>query len=75
MHDQLRAVAYQPDMLDGVGNFDCGTESYQSELAGWLPNEAPEAMVKGTKVWLYFNRAGEIVGFGSLGPTNWRYPD
>src|SRR5436309_3452459 len=75
MHDQLRAVEYQPDMLESVGIFDCGSERYQSELANWLPNEAANAMAKGTRVWLYLNQAGEIVGFGSLGPTNWRYPE
>ncbi len=75
MHDQLTAVEFQPEMLADIGNFDCGSESYQSELAGWLQNEASAVIVKGTKVWLYFNQAGDIVGFGSLGPTNWRYPE
>lgn len=75
MHDQLRAVEYQPEMLAGIGAVDCGSETYQSELAVWLQNEAPDAITRGTRVWLYFNQAGAFVGFGSLGPTNWRYPD
>lgn len=75
MQDQLKAVEFQQEMVATVDAFDCGSESYQSELAGWLQNEAQEAITRGTRVWLYVNQAGAIVGFGSLGPTNWRYPD
>lgn len=75
MFDRLRAVPYQPDLRDDLPRFDFGDESYQSELDFWLASESTEAMKKGTKVWLYLNQADVVVGFGSLGPSNWRYPD
>jgi hypothetical protein len=28
-----------------------------------------------TQVWLYETEEGDLVGFGSLGVTKWRYPD
>lgn len=31
-------------------------------------------MKRGTEVWLFENTAGDIVGFGSVGKTRWRWP-
>ena len=28
-----------------------------------------------TRVWLYYNAAGQMVGYGSLGITKWEWPD
>ncbi len=33
-----------------------------------------DSIAKGTKVWLFENAGGEIVGFGSVGRTRWRWP-
>ncbi len=33
-----------------------------------------DSVKKGTKVWLFENAEGEIVGFGSVGRTRWRWP-
>ena len=75
MADRLTALPYSPDMVDEVRHFDFGVEPYHQEIADWLVNGVTEAMSYGTKVWLYGNPAGEIVGFGSLGETTWRYPN
>jgi len=75
MPDQLRAVAFAPELLSEVAEFDCGDEPYQKELATWLQKEAVSALGRGTKVWLYINEANEIVGYGSLGQTRWKYPE
>jgi RimJ/RimL family protein N-acetyltransferase len=37
--------------------------------------EAIPALTRGTKVWLYANRAHDVVVYGSLGLTRWKYPD
>src|SRR5947209_8281695 len=75
MADLLRFVVFTPDLLDLVRDFDYGNEPYQKELADWVRNEAATALERGTKVWLYVNQADEIVGYGSLGVTRWKYPD
>jgi GNAT superfamily N-acetyltransferase len=73
--DVLLVVPFTPDMLAAVPGFDCGDEPYQQELAHWLLQEAVPALLRGTKVWLYLNQAGEFVGYSSLGATRWKYPD
>lgn len=73
--DRLTAIPYSPDMVDEVRHFDFGSESYHREMSHWLLSEVAVAMSYGTKVWLYGNVSGDIVGFGSLGETNWNFPD
>jgi GNAT superfamily N-acetyltransferase len=75
MPDLLRFVTFTPELLDEVRDFEYGDEPYQKELAAWMVNDAQTALQRGTKVWLYVNQAGEIVGYGSLGVTRWKYPD
>jgi ribosomal protein S18 acetylase RimI-like enzyme len=75
MADLLRFVVFAPDLLDQVRDFDYGDEAYQKELADWMRNDAVPALGRGTKVWLYVNQAGEVVGYGSLGVTRWKYPE
>jgi GNAT superfamily N-acetyltransferase len=72
--DVLLAVPFTADMLDAVGGFTYGAEPYQQELAHWLLEDSVPAILHGTKVWLYRNRAGDFVGYGSLGLTRWKYP-
>ncbi|HUY76907.1 MAG TPA: hypothetical protein VMV29_09055, partial [Ktedonobacterales bacterium] len=49
--------------------------------AQWITNTAPdeknviEHLRDGTKVWLYLTGQGDIVGYGSLGITTWKYPE
>src|SRR5712691_4411166 len=74
MSDLLQPVRFTPDLLAEVQEFDCGVEPYQHELAVWLLRDAVAASARGTKVWLYANQADEVVGFGSLGLTRWKYP-
>jgi len=75
MSDLLRFVPFTEDLLDRVHGFDLGDVDFQKELGDWLRSDAVAAMQRGTKVWLYVNQAGEIVGYGSLGVTRWKYPD
>jgi hypothetical protein len=74
MPDLLQPVAFAPELLDEVRDFDCGEEPYQKELAAWLLQDAIPALARGTRVWLYANQMNEVVGYGSLGLTRWKYP-
>ena len=62
-------------MVEEVRHFDFGVEPYHREVGDWLLNDVTEAKVRGTTVWLYGNQSGNIIGFGSLGESNWNYPD
>jgi GNAT superfamily N-acetyltransferase len=73
--DTLVYVPFTPDLLAVVGGFDCGDESYQQELAHWIREDSVPALLRGTKVWLYRNQAGDLIGYSSLGTTRWHYPD
>jgi RimJ/RimL family protein N-acetyltransferase len=75
MPELLRYVPFAPELLADLGELDCGEEPYQKELAVWLQQDASAALARGTKVWLYVNEATEVVGYGSLGQTRWKYPD
>jgi GNAT superfamily N-acetyltransferase len=75
MPDALTAVRLAPQDLPRIQGFDCGAEPYQSDLAAWPGAEAETCIGEGTKVWMYVARDGVVVGYGSLGATNWRYPD
>lgn len=46
-------------------------EAWQAAQSAWISTgKAIESISKyGTEVWLYFNQADELVGFGSLGKT------
>jgi RimJ/RimL family protein N-acetyltransferase len=71
----LRAIPYSADLQEHVADFACGDEPYERELADWIRNEALPAMERGTRVWLFVTEEGDLVGYGSLGTTNWRWPD
>src|ERR1700722_20942655 len=75
MADLLHFIDLTPEVLAEVKGFDCGSEPFQIELADWLTQHALAALSRGTKVWLYANEADEVVGYGSLGHTRWKYPD
>jgi GNAT superfamily N-acetyltransferase len=75
MPDPLQIVLFTADMLDQVRGFNYGDEPYQQELADWICNDAARALTRGTRIWLYVNRAPAIVGYSSLGLTRWHFPE
>jgi GNAT superfamily N-acetyltransferase len=71
----LVAIPFAAELLDQVQAFSCGEEPYERELADWIRQEALAAMSRGTKVWLYATEGRELIGYGSLGKTNWHWPE
>ena len=44
-------------------------------MAEWiLGSDVFDSMGRGTRVWLFETGQGDIVGFGSVGTTVWRWP-
>jgi RimJ/RimL family protein N-acetyltransferase len=75
MEETLVAIEFTEELLPHVQAFACGDESYERELADWIREHALAAIARGAKVWLYANQAKEVVGFGSVGVTRWKYPE
>lgn len=82
----LQRIPFTVEMLPGVQQFDCGSESWERVVAEYLkaPDSEPESAVASTllpsshphhaRIWLYINQDGELVGFGALANGNQRYP-
>jgi len=67
--------------LPRVQTFECGAKLFQIEVSDWIksPSTSPNSALgdmqaRGTLVWLY-ETDDEIIGFGSLGATNWSIPN
>ncbi len=72
---QLYAVPFQEADQDRLAGFCCGTEHYADYLREWIQgSEVSDSLKRGTQVWLFENTVGQIVGYGSLGRTRWRWP-
>ncbi len=72
---QLSALEFtEADQARLVG-FSCGDEPWSQHVTEWiLGSDAIESMRRGTRVWLFETAQTEIVGFGSVGTSTWRWP-
>ena len=75
----LRVQPFSADHLSEVQGFSCGEEPWQVEVAQWIKSSSGEDnavawIEKGTQVWLYKTDDGQVVGYGSLGKSIWRWP-
>jgi GNAT superfamily N-acetyltransferase len=75
MADLLSAVPFEAAHAALLGDFSCGEEPYEQELADWIRNDSLATIHRGGKVWLYATTQREIVGYGSLSVTRWNYPE
>lgn len=72
-------IPFTEQLLERVRDFHCGDEAYEVEVAQYIKSprgtgSALDDMVNnGTQVFLYETLAGELVGYGSLGTTLWRW--
>ena len=79
----LSKVRFGAHLLPEVEHFYCGNTVCGLNAAKWLKGntsvteDCALAVMQnfGTEVWLYKTAEGELVGFGSLGPTTWRIPN
>jgi hypothetical protein len=73
------ALPFSEALLSRVQGYVCGTEPFEQEVAAWIQaargagGALDELENAGTLVWLYESEAGELVGIGSLGVTQWRW--
>jgi ribosomal protein S18 acetylase RimI-like enzyme len=72
---QLVAVEFTAADQARLAGFSCGNEAWSRHVAEWIRgSDVLDSMKRGTRVWLFENTGGEIVGFGSVGRTRWRWP-
>ena len=82
MPESLEWSLFSEERLAEVQQFKCGSDyAWQTAIATWIKSPADQKFSalyaiekKGTRVWLYHNQAGQLVGYGSLGTTNWTWP-
>lgn len=69
----LQARIFTEAMAAEVAGFECGSRKFEKKMAAWI--SGPEALdsirTRGTTVFLYYAPNGDLVGFGSLGPSEW----
>ncbi len=64
----------EADRGDLVG-FSCGESKSGKFCTEWIMGSgAFDSINRGSSVWLYRIKAGQVVGYGSLGLVNWRWP-
>jgi ribosomal protein S18 acetylase RimI-like enzyme len=78
MAQDLRVQPFSAAHLADVQDFSCGDDRWQIEVAPWIKCESEDnalrRIAQGTEVWLYRNADRDIVGYGSLGTTDWCWP-
>jgi len=76
----LSTLAFTAEHIPLVADFYCGEQSYALEVVEWIKctnpeNSAIEDLTRpGNRVWLYLADDHQLVGFGSLGHSQWRWP-
>ncbi len=75
-------VPFSSDLRSSVQDFHCGESVCALAAAKWIKGHPDETLdcalgaIAGdnTQVWLYRTEEGDLIGFGSIGPTEWRVP-
>ena len=78
MYKRLSKVAFDLSLLDLTQDFYCGDELWEREAAEFISGRSGEVadhLARGNDLWLYYTDDGGVVGFASLGASNWPWPD
>src|ERR1700691_73528 len=79
MPDLIQRVDFTPDLIPEFTDVSCGSQEWAIEVSTRIKATDPNNSVlvdqikHRTRVWLYLNAAGDIVGFGSLGTSAWSF--
>src|SRR5208282_3307919 len=73
MSNTLSPKPFVDQSVSEVQGFDCGSAEWATPISDWIKGkEALSRVRKGTtKIWLYYNEANDLVGYGSVGITKW----
>lgn len=72
---QLHAVEFAEADQARLAGVSCGDEPWSKHVTEWIRgSDVLDSMQRGTRVWLFETDHGEVVGFGSIGTSTWRWP-
>lgn len=72
---QLYSVEFTQADQRRLAGFSCGAERWSKHVTEWIQgSEVFASMNRGTRVWLFETARGEVVGFGSVGTSRWKWP-
>lgn len=76
MSFQLFADPFTQADQSEMAGLHCGDEPSARAATAWTTgSDVLDSMAnRETRVWVFRNQDDEIVGFGSLGPTRWKWP-
>jgi ribosomal protein S18 acetylase RimI-like enzyme len=80
MSGLLTKVSFDKSRLPDVRAFECGDvgEPWCDDVSKWIKSDEGVLvdMIRfKTKVWLYHDSGGQLVGYGSLGISKWEWPN
>ena len=78
MSETLQKVPFTPEHLGVTQAFYCGDEPWEIEVSDWIKGK-PGGVIDTIRrfkceVWLYVTPQSGLIGFGSLGRSNWEWP-
>lgn len=72
---QLYAVEFTEVDQNRLVGFSCGDEPWSRHVAEWIRgSDVLDSIKRGTRVWLFETEQEEIIGFGSVGTSEWHWP-
>ena len=72
---QLYVLDFKESDQNRLAGFSCGNDLWSRHVSEWIRgSDVLDSMKKGTRVWLFESAAGDVVGFGSIGTAQWRWP-
>ncbi|MDB5344351.1 MAG: Protein containing GCN5-related N-acetyltransferase domain protein [Schlesneria sp.] len=76
MSESLTKRRFSANDADLVAHFECGDQPWELAQSLWIrgPGVIRSMAERQTEVWLYFNTAGHLVGFGALGQSRRPHP-
>src|SRR5713226_895376 len=79
MSTELIRIPFTEELLPKVQSFECGDEPWEREVSDWLKSgrgtgSALDDLDHGNQIWLYATATGELIGVGSLGIAEQRWP-
>lgn len=72
---RLSAIEFSKAEQARLVGFSCGQQPWERHVTEWiLGSDVFDSIQRGTRVWLFETADGQIVGFGSVGTSVWRWP-
>lgn len=73
--NQLYATEFTEADQARLAGFSCGDDIWSRHVAEWIRgSDSLDSQKRGTKIWLFETIDGEVVGFGSIGISRWKWP-